>query len=279
MIASLNAELLKMRKRLANWISIGILLALIVLVVYVISFFVLRHPPPGFRTGSVPASELIRVVFPENLVPTVLSNMISLGAAIMLIVGALAAASEYGWLTVQTILVQRPGRLGVLAGKVLALGLLVTLVTLALYAAAAATSAILVAADGRSSAFPAAALLARGIGATWLVLAVWTGFGMFLGIAFRSTAGAIGGGLVYLLAIETLLQLLFTDTPGIKEVLKLLPGVNANGLLSAFPPTVAEANRAAPLVTATHGWITLLVYLALFVVIAGLVFQRRDVAA
>jgi ABC-type transport system involved in multi-copper enzyme maturation permease subunit len=117
----------------------------------------------------------------------------------------------------------------------------------------------------------------KGFGTLWLQLAVWTAFGMFLGIAFRSTAAAIGGGLVYLFVGEALIAQLFRDTPGVKEILKFLPGVNGSAVNATFGLTFRSPNANAPLVDATRGSITLLVYLVLFTVLALLIFQRRDV--
>ncbi|MEO6795442.1 MAG: ABC transporter permease subunit [Candidatus Dormibacter sp.] len=279
MIASLGAESLKIRKRWANWILIGILLAVLILLGYVVSYVVLANPPKNFRS-EVPASVLKREVFPENLVPNILAGMSTLGAAIMIIYGGLSSASEYGWATIQTILIQKPGRLAVLFGKLLALAILSLIVSVALLATAALTSYVLARIDGTTSNWPSAEVLLKGFGALWLQLSMWTAFGVLIGIAFRSTAAAIGGGLVYLFVIETILARIFGNTPGVKEVLKFLPGINAEGVNAAFPLTFRNPNGAGPpLVDATRGTITLLVYLAVFVLASAFLFRRRDVGA
>ncbi|HSO93519.1 MAG TPA: hypothetical protein VLS53_03495 [Candidatus Dormibacteraeota bacterium] len=268
-----------MRKRSANWILLGVLLLVAVLLGYVISYVVLKNPPRGFRS-EVPASILLKEVFPENLIPNVLSGMATIGAAIMIILGGLNTASEYSWTTVQTILIQKPGRLAVLFGKLLALVVASLLISVAVLGMAALTSYILASADGANSAWPAVDVLLRGFGALWLELLVWTMFGMFLGLAFRSTAAAIGGGLTYLFVIESLVGVLFRNTTGLKEVLKYLPGINASGINATFPLSFPNPNAATTvLVSATRGTITLVVYLAAFVLLAALIFRRRDVGA
>lgn len=278
MIASLRAETLKSRKRWANWILFGILLATVLLLGYVLSYVILTNPPRNFES-RVPASVLKREVFPENLLPNVLNTMSTIGAAIMIILGGLSTASEYGWLTVQTILIQRPGRAAVLLGKLLNLALITLLVSVVTLAASALTSYLLVSIDHSSSSWPSFVTLLKGFGALWLELSVWTAFGMFLGIAFRSTAAAIGGGLTYLFVGEALLGQLFRDTPGVRAILRLLPGINGSGVNASFPPTFRNLNASTQLVDATRGSITLLVYLALFTGFALLIFQRRDVSA
>jgi ABC-2 type transport system permease protein len=277
MIASLRADGLKMRKRWATWIMAGIFLVWLVLLVYVLLFYIVKSQPASLRGSEVPAAVLKRQVFPENLIPTVLSTAASIGAAIMIIYGALSTASEYGWSTVQTILIQKPGRTVVLAGKWLALGVATVLISLAAMAVAALCAYVVVSIDGSSSSWPAATELAKGFGALVLQLAVWAAFGAFLGIAFRSTAAAIGGGLVYLFVGEVLLGSLFRGTTVIKEVLKYLPGINAAGLNSAFHLSYRNPGAQAPLVDATHGLITLLIYLAAFIILSFLIFRQRDV--
>ena len=276
MIASFNAEVLKSRKRSGNWILFFVLLTLLLAFGYVITYLVLTHPPKRFES-PIPPSILKRETFPENLLADVLSSMTTLGAAIMIILGALSSASEYGWLTVQTILVQKPGRTAVLAGKLLNLAVTVFLICVAVLGAAALTSFILVSIDGSTSNFPSATELLKGLGALYLQLATWTAFGMFLGILFRSTAGAIGGGLTYLFVGEAVLVRLLSDTAGVKEVLKFFPGQNAEAINATFPLTFHNPQAATPLVSASRGVITLLVFLAVFTILSLVLFQRRDV--
>jgi ABC-2 type transport system permease protein len=275
MIASYRAEALKSRKRWANWIMIGILVGL-VLLLYFVTYAVLSHPPRNFES-RLPASVLKREDYPENLLPNVFSTISTLGAGIMIIFGGLSTASEYGWLTVQTILVQKPGRTAVLLGKQLNLAVTTFLVSVVVLAGAALASYLILTIDGGSSSWPSATTLLKGFGALWLQLAVWTAFGMFLGIAFRSTAAATGGGLVYLFVIEGIINLLFRDTDIVKEILKVLPGINVGAVNAAFPLTFRSPNAATPLVSANHGVITLIVYLAAFTILSILIFQRRDV--
>jgi ABC-2 type transport system permease protein len=276
MIASLRAESLKTRKRWANWILFAILLAWIVLLTYLTLYLVVRLSPHSIE-GPVPASVLKRRLFPENYVPSVLNAASSIGAAILLIFGALSTASEYGWLTVQTILIQKPTRSAVLGGKLLVAGITSVLFSLALLGVAALASYVVVTIDNSSSSWPAWEVTVKAFGALVLELAVWTSLGAFLGIAFRSAAAAIGGGLVYLFVVEALLGGLFRTTPIVKEILKFLPGVNAGAINATFPVTIRDSTATAQLVGAGRGVITLLLYLAVFTISSLLIFQQRDV--
>src|SRR5207248_1621352 len=175
-IANLRAESLKTRKRWANWILFGILLLALILLGYVLTYVVLSNPPRNFES-RVPARILKREVFPENLIPNMLSLTSTIGAAIMIILGGLSTASEYGWLTAQTILIQKPGRSAVLLGKLVILAIVTLLIAVVVLGASALTSYLLVTIDGGSSSWPSANLLLKGFGALWLEFAVWTAFG------------------------------------------------------------------------------------------------------
>jgi len=276
MIASLRAESVKTRKRWANWILFAILLAWIVLLSYLTFYLVVRLSPHSIQ-GPVPASVLKRRLFPENYVPTVLNAAESIGAAIMLIFGALSTASEYGWQTVQTILIQKPRRWAVLGGKLLGAGITTVAVGLAMLGITALASYVVVTVDNSSSAWPSWAVTAKAFGALVLQLAVWASLGAFLGIAFRSAAAAIGGGLVYLFVVEALLGSLFRNTPIVKEIYKFLPGVNGGAINATFPATIRDSSATTQLVGAGRGVVTLLLYLAIFTISSLLIFQQRDV--
>jgi ABC-type transport system involved in multi-copper enzyme maturation permease subunit len=275
-IASFRAENLKTRKRWANWILLGILLAWILLLIYLTFFLVVTLSPRSLQ-GPIPASVLKRRLFPENFVPTVLNAASTIGAAIMLIFGALSTASEFGWLTVQTILIQKPTRSAVLGGKLLALALGTLLISLATFAAAALASYVAVTLDGSSSAWPTWEVMLKAFAALVLQLAVWTAFGAFLGIAFRSAAASIGGGLTYIFVGEALLGGLFRNTPVIKEILKFLPGINRDAINAVFPLTIRDTGATTQLVSAGRGVVTSLIYLVAFTALSILIWQRRDV--
>jgi ABC-2 type transport system permease protein len=276
LIASLRAELLKSRKRWANWILFLILIAILFLIRYLLTYYLLSNPPARFES-PVPAAVLKHELFPENLVPYLLASMSALGAAIMIILGGLSTASEYGWLTVQTILLQKPGRTAVLVGKLLSLAIISLLVSVAVLALAALASSMFATLDGIQSNWPSITVLLKGLGALWLELSLWTAFGMFLGVAFRSTAAAIGGGLTYLFVGEALIGQLFRNMEGVKEILRFLPGINAGAVNDSFPFTFRNPGAGAELVSTGRGVLTVLIYLAFFTTFSLLIFQRRDV--
>jgi ABC-type transport system involved in multi-copper enzyme maturation permease subunit len=274
-IGSLKGEAIKLFKRPANWVLVVILLAALATIAYAVTYAVYSHPPPNFRT-NVPTALLKRSVFPENVVPTVLQSLNGLGAAIMLILGSLSMGSEYSWQTLQTLFIQRPRRNVVFLGKLVGLAVTCLLIDVLLFAVGAAMALLFVTVDGNHSNWPSVETILRGLAAGWLGLAVWTAFGVVLAVLFRGVAAAIGGGLTYLFVLEGLIAGLLRDTGGIRDALKFLPGVSQSAVTASFRTTFPGLQGPA-LISATRGTITLLIYLTVFVVIAGVVLELRDV--
>lgn len=277
MIASFSAELLKLRKRPAVWVLGVLLLAVLVTFGYLLSYLILTFPPPGLATSGVTPAELKRSLYPENLLPNVLSMVNGLGGTLVLILGALSVGSEYGWETVKTMLTQRPTRLGVLGGKLLALGLTLLLLVLALFVAGTVCSLLFALLDQATVTWPSAGEVVRALGAAWLVLALWTGLGFALATLFRGTALAIGLGLVYMLVLEGIVGGIFGQVEFIRTIRQALPGSNAGALIGSFRSTLAATPQIPPLIGPGRAALVLLAYLAGSILLAAGLFQRRDV--
>lgn len=201
MIGAMAAEWLKMRKRPAVWVLGLVLLAVLFTLGYFIGWILLSHPPANsqFPAGTKP-SDFKVAYYPQNFVRQAIGFASTLGGAIVLILGVLAAGSQYGWDTWKTIFTQRPGRVTVWLGKVVITAVLVAIAVVLHYLVAATASVILATVDGVSYTWPAASDIARGMAATWLIWMMWACFGLLLSVLFKQSALAIGIGLVYLLA-------------------------------------------------------------------------------
>ena len=288
MLASFRAELLKLRKRPATWILALVWVAVVLLFGYLLaySFVANAPPPPDDAPKEVQAQQQdfndaqVEALLPENLLKQMFGGgYFGIGGAIMLILGALVAGSEFGWGTMKTILSQRPGRLAVLGGKLSALAvLLVIFVVLGLVAAAIASYAVAGFEDTTAS-WPAAGEILRGVGAGLLVFTVWALFGFTLAVVFRGTALAIGLGLAWALAIENALAALPIESDAFENFRKATLHENTFGVTSYFGSPFPEGFGAPEaLVDAGRGVIGLLVYVAVFVLISVLFTSRRDVS-
>jgi ABC-type transport system involved in multi-copper enzyme maturation permease subunit len=281
MRGSYRAELLKLRKWPAMWILAAVLLVLSQVFGYLIPYVAYRSGGgSGFAAGETPA-QLLADLLPGRLVPNTLGGFPLFAGAIALIIGALVAASEYGWGTLKTILAQRPRRRSLLAGKLLSMATAILALVLTLFAVNALWSWVIAATEGMPADWPSVLDLGRGIGAGWLILGMWSLVGALLGIVFRSTSLAVGLGLVWALAVENLVRG-FAGVLGFLDAFQRgLPGVNAGSLVAALGAATLDQPGGTPGVTAVVTGPQALVVLSAYVVVLTLVavvaLQRQDV--
>jgi ABC-2 type transport system permease protein len=292
MLASIGAELLKLRKRRSTWVLGLIWLVLTILLNYALAYALLSNvPPPTVPAGTPKAQkeqlqkqqeafqqQQLELLYPENLVSHLMPGFPNLGAPIALILGALAVGSEYGWATFKTVLTQRPGRYAVFLGKMLALGIVLAVLVVLTFATCAASGYIIAILEGAAAGWPAAGELARGLGAGGLLLAIWASLGVLLATLLRSTALAIGIGLVYTLVLETIIFNLPIQNQTFQDAREFFPGQNSTFLADSFSGQAQGGfTSAQPPFDALQAALVLLAYTAAFVALAAFVFSRRDV--
>jgi ABC-2 type transport system permease protein len=284
MPAALRGEMFKLVRRGSIWVTIGILLVLAVALGYFVTYLVATHPPAGARARIEGAdfAALRNGLYPASLVSKTLTQWANLGGVFALILGVLVQGSEYGWGTVKTMYTQRPGRLTMLAGKLVALMILILIMVVALFAVDAASSLVVALIDGASSALPSITEVTKGLGAGWLIFGMWSMLGLGLATLFRQSAMAIGLGLAYGLVIEGLvfglLGRLGSDV--VTQVHIWLPIANAGYLSQAFGRAAGFAAgpaAAAPDADANHAVVVLALYLVAFVVVSAALLRSRDV--
>jgi ABC-type transport system involved in multi-copper enzyme maturation permease subunit len=290
MLASLGAELLKIRKRPSTWVLPLIWLSIIVLLNYTLTYTLLSNvPPPTFPEGTPKAQQeqlreqqeqfqeqQLRSLYPEKLVPSLIPGYPSLGAPIALILGALAVGSEYGWATYKTVLTQRPGRTALFLGKLLALGVVLALLVVLTFASGAASSFVVAVLAGAPLQGPPLGELLRALGAGFLILAVWASLGALLATLLRSTALTIAIGLVYSLVLESVIFNLPIPNESFQNARAFFPGQNSSSLADSFSAQ-APTGLTLPPVDAAQATLVLLVYTTVFVLLAAYVFRHRDV--
>ncbi len=177
----------------------------------------------------------------------------------------------------KTSLTQRPGRLGMLSGKALALALFIVLFVLLGLAAGAMSSYTVALLEDASINWPPLEELAKAAGVGVLTFGAWGFLGFALGMLFRGTALAIGLGLAWALAVENTIALLPIESDWWESFRRLTLGENTSSVGSIFgspnpsfsiPETLVEPERAA---------ITLGLYVAVFAVVSLVLLLRRDV--
>ncbi len=306
---SFSAELLKLRKRPSTWILALVLVAAVLLFGYLLSYsFVANPPPPPEDLPPPPSSEEVppevqqaqeeemqaqvqaeqdaffeeqlNALLPEKVLSYLFGGgLLSIGSAVAITFGALTAGSEYGWGTLKTVLSQRPGRLGVLSGKLLALALFLLLGFLLTLGAAALGSFVVARLEETAVDWPPVVDLLRAVGAGALIFVVWGAFGFLLATLFRGTALAIGLGLAYALAVEAIVLSLPFEGDTSESMRKATLGENvgaiSNSFGSPFPST--SSFMPEPLVEPERAVLVLSAYAIGFVLLASLLLWRRDV--
>jgi ABC-2 type transport system permease protein len=285
MLAALSWESYKLYKRPAVWVCIALLLVLAVGLGYLTFYLVYTYSPASGNTGlpkGVTLKDFKIALYPAALVKYTLNTWDTLGGVFALILGVLCQGSEYGWGTIKTLYTQRPGRLAMLAGKLGALSLVVLIMVLALFAVDALASYVVASIDGKSTAFPAAVDVLKGVGAAWLIFEFWAVFGFALATIFRQSAMAIGLGLAYAIVIEGIIFSIAGNIGGntVKQVESWFPLANTGYLSSSFGAAIPEGlarTIAKPIADANHAVFVLLLYMAIFVAVTALLINRRDV--
>jgi ABC-type transport system involved in multi-copper enzyme maturation permease subunit len=275
--AIVSAELLKLLRRPATWVLLGLWPSVQLV-------FSLLIPYVSYRRGSssdgLPPEVLLAGTLPDHLVQNALSGLPLFGGALVLTLGALLAGSEYGWGTLKTLLVQGPGRRTVLAGQLLALLLVLAGTVVVSFLLTAIGSLAIAVGESAAVDWPTPGLLVRGVGGGLLIAGMWGAMGMFLGTALRSTALPIGLGLVWILAIESLVVNVAAPLlPLFDAGQAALPGVNAGSLVAALagPGAVLHTPGVAAIVGGTQSAWALAGFTALFAALTGLLLVRRDV--
>src|SRR5918996_6119617 len=144
MTRNVTAELLVLRRRAATWVLLGIWTFLGIFFAYVIPYAL---DPEGSPGG-------LKELLPESLAGTLIGGFPFFGGVFALMLGVFAVGSEYGWDTLKTLFTQRPGRLGVLAAKLVALGIVLVPFVVVLFAAGAVASYVIAQLESAAVGWP-----------------------------------------------------------------------------------------------------------------------------
>ncbi len=290
--AAFRAELLKLRKRPATWVLLGLLLFSVVFFDYFIPFGVYLRVSAEVQAGvsvaaQVPLTLQLAALLPHQVIRAVMSTVIGNGSVIALVLGALMAGSEYGWGTSKTALASGPSRLALYAGQVSALAAALATLVPSVYLAAAAATFLVTRIEGGATTIPGAtdwpalAQAPAALGVAYLLLAMPAAFGLLLATLVRATAPAIGFGLAWLFVVEGTIQTFAFASSTLGGILTVLPGANAGSLSTTFG--VLGGSDATPVQgpvtgSAAHFSLVLVAYVVTFLSVGALVFRRRDMA-
>jgi ABC-2 type transport system permease protein len=274
MTRSIAAELLVARKRASTWILLTIWTLLALVFAYIV-------PYVQYLNGSNTAA--LGDLLPENLVGQLMAGFPFFGGVIALQLGVLAVGSEYGWGTLKTLFTQRPGRLWIFSAKLLGLAAVLVPFVLVVYGLGALSSYVIAVREGAEVDWPSAWLLVRGLGAGWLILAVWAAFGFVLAVVSRGTSLAVGIGILYALVIEGLLSALASEVSLLDRVVEFFLRANGYSLVAALGVAADDVSDrgpgsfSGPFVSGGQALLVLAIYLVILVAASGWLLRRRDV--
>jgi ABC-2 type transport system permease protein len=267
MLRALRSELLKFR-RWSVLAGVGVMIAASAGISY-LTF----HQITSGATGRE-LTELI-VAFPTTLgLLSVVGQARSLIIAVTVIMVTANIAAEWSQGTLRNLLIRQPRRLRLLAGKVAALLLLVTVsgaltlvVSAALIIGLARSQGI--STDVWTSAEAANASLVFAVNELLALVGISL-LGVLVAVLTRSTGAAVGVALAYVLVPEGLVAMVWLDASRWLpvRVFNYLPGsVMPTGIGPTPPQGYGEALIVA------------FVWMASFIALSAFVFRRHDVVA
>jgi ABC-type transport system involved in multi-copper enzyme maturation permease subunit len=272
-----RSELLRLRKWPAVWVVLGAWTFLGLLFGYAFNYI-------GYKTGSGPSigdgsrAQLLAETLPHNVPSVLVQGMPMFGAALAMVLGALAAGNGFGWGTWKTTFTQGPSRGTVIGGSLLAVSTFViglVVFTLALFLA---VSTGIAAIEGQSMAWPAISEVAKSFGGGLLVLEMWSLIGYTVGTIAKGPSLAIGLGLVWVLVIENLLRGVANLLSAIDQLTQVLPGTAGGSLVGAIIGGPNNTPGVVRVVGGERALVTVAIYVVAVACLVFTVVRRRDVA-
>jgi ABC-type transport system involved in multi-copper enzyme maturation permease subunit len=281
LLASTRAELLRLRRWPAMWVLFASWVTLNVTFGYVFDYIAYRSGDPSPVGEGAPAASLLPGLLPPAVPVTLVQGMPMFGGALVMILGALAVGSCYGWGTWKTVFTQGPGRGAAFGGTLVALAAVVAALVVTSAAVDLGVSSVIALTEGQGVDMPAIGDMVPALGTGLLVLGMWAAAGVLVGVLARGPALAVGLGLVWALVVENLLRGVAGILPGIALVTDHLPGTAAGSLVGALgAPGVGQSGGTPGVLTilggpTAVGWLA--AYAVGFAAVALLVVRRRDV--
>jgi ABC-2 type transport system permease protein len=283
MAAVVRAELRRLLRWPTLWVLCGSWILLNLTFGYLFKYLTYRSTNDTGFTSRGGKLALLAQMVPDQAPVTLVQGMPMFGGALLMILGALAVGSGYGWGTWKTVFTTGPRRGAALGGTFVAVGLIVTAVIAATLAFDLSASLLVSTVENIGATWPSFVDLAQGLGSALLIGGMWTAAGLLLGTLTRGPALAVGLGLVWALVVENLLRGVATLLGPLEAVTNVLPGTAAGSLAGAVGAVPQSDPAGTPGVQTIIGGgaatALLLTYLAAFLVVSIVLTNRRDVAS
>jgi ABC-2 type transport system permease protein len=279
-INSSRAELLRLRRWPAVWVTLGVWFFLAMMFGYLFNYFSYKSGDLSFSNEGASTESIFAELLPAAAPNVLLQGMPMFGGALMLVLGGLVAGNGYGWGTWKTIFTQGPSRRRVVTGSMLTLSAFVVIVVLLTAVLCFGVSVTIALTEGADLVWPTAAAVVQSVLAGCLVLELWALAGYAVGTLARSPALAVGLGLVWTLVVENLLRGVGSLLGPIESLTHVLPGTAAGSLVGSL--VGGQSGDGTPgvldVLSGTRATWTVVAYLLAFLMITLTVTHRRDVS-
>jgi len=283
MTAAIRAELRRLTRWPALWVICGTWVLLNLTFGYVFNYLSYQSEGGGGFSAGGTKAQLLADMMPDRSPVILVQGMPMFGGALLMILGALAVGSGYGWGTWKTVFTTGPRRWTALGGTLVGIGLVIAALVAVTMAADLGAALIVSTVENVPVAWPTVSGLAQGLGSALLIGGMWTAAGALLGTLTRGPALSVGLGLVWALVVENLLRGVASLLGPVKAVTDWLPGTAAGSLAGAIGAAPqGEANGTPGVQTILGGGpatTLLLAYVAAFLVASLLLTSRRDVVS
>ncbi|MBL1077380.1 ABC transporter permease subunit [Nocardia sp. 2] len=277
LLASTRAELLRLRKWPAFWIVLGTWILLNLTFAYLFNYLAYTTGDSSRMSDGQPREVLLQLMLPSAVPEVFTQGMAMFGGALMLVLGALAVGSGYGWGSWKTVLTQGPSRAAAIGGVVISLALTVIALVAVAFVIDTGVAALIASTEGQPLTLPAVSRILLGILTGSVILGMWTLAGAVIGAIARSPALAVGLGLVWVLVVENLLRGVAGIFSPIKTLTDYMPGTAAGSLAGSLRTTGGPATPGVlDVLTRTESLIVLAAYIAAFAAGTVLLIRRRD---
>ncbi|GAA0902752.1 hypothetical protein GCM10009557_78760 [Virgisporangium ochraceum] len=282
MLATTRADLLRLRRWPTLWVLVGVWTALQVTFSFVFPYLAYRSDDPATAFGGGgTAEDLLAGMLPPAVPSVLVGGTPMFGGAIVLILGALAAGSGYGWGTWKTAFTQGPSRGAVVVGTVAAVFAVVAGIVVWTLCLDLALSGVVALSASESLVLPGFGETARAVGGAALVLGMWAAAGIFLGTVTRAPAVSVGLGLVWTFVVENLLRGAANLLDGLSAVTDRLPGAAAGSVAGALGAPADGPDATPGVLTVLGGLPAALLcgaHLVAFLVATVVLVRRRDLS-
>ncbi|MEU4597144.1 ABC transporter permease [Nocardia sp. NPDC023988] len=277
MIDSIRAEVLRLRRWPVLWSLLAVWLTLNLTFMYLLNYLSYSSGSAADATEGQPREYVLAQMMPTAVPEEFVGGTVLFGGALMLILGALATGSGYGWGTWKTVFTQGPARVTALLGTVLALLAVAVVAVLGAFVLDLGVACVIASAESQPLVLPSVGRLLAGIGSGIAILTMWTLLGALIGLLARGPSLAVGLGLVWVLVLENVLRFFGDMLGSAGAVTDYLPGSVAGSLAGDLRTLQGEATPGVlDLLDWTQAVVALAVYPVIFLACAIVVVRRRD---